>query len=78
MTTDPDAAPLPYRPCAGIMLVNKDNLIFVGQRLDGRGSGIWQMPQGGIDPGEDPDAAANPQRIDAPVSRPPFHGISPT
>ena len=58
MTTDPDAAPLPYRPCAGIMLVNKDNLIFVGQRLDGRSSGIWQMPQGGIDPGEDPAAAA--------------------
>ena len=58
MTTDPETAPLPYRPCAGIMLVNSNNLIFVGQRLDGRGSGIWQMPQGGIDPGEDPAAAA--------------------
>ncbi len=49
---------LPYRPCAGIMLANKDGKIFVGQRLDNPGSEAWQMPQGGIDDGEDPRAAA--------------------
>ncbi len=48
---------LPYRPCAGIMLANQHGLIFVGQRLDTRYD-AWQMPQGGIDPGEEPEAAA--------------------
>lgn len=43
---------LPYRPCAGVMLVNGDGLVFVGQRLDSTLE-AWQMPQGGIDPGED-------------------------
>ncbi|MEL6237327.1 MAG: RNA pyrophosphohydrolase [Pseudomonadota bacterium] len=49
---------LPYRPCAGFMLANADGLIFVGQRIDTRAHGTWQMPQGGIDPGEDEQAAA--------------------
>jgi putative (di)nucleoside polyphosphate hydrolase len=51
---------LPYRPCAGIMLKNPQGLIFVGQRLDGSGvsSEAWQMPQGGVDDGEDPETAA--------------------
>ncbi len=49
---------LPYRPCAGIMLANKDGKVFVGQRLDNRASEAWQMPQGGIDDGEDPQDAA--------------------
>lgn len=54
---------LPYRPCAGFMLVNPQGLVFVGQRIDSRAgkasfAGTWQMPQGGIDPGEDPEAAA--------------------
>jgi putative (di)nucleoside polyphosphate hydrolase len=40
-----------YRPCAGIMLVNRDGKVFVGQRLDAVVE-AWQMPQGGIDPGE--------------------------
>jgi putative (di)nucleoside polyphosphate hydrolase len=40
-----------YRPCAGIMLVNGDGKVFVGQRLDAVVE-AWQMPQGGIDPGE--------------------------
>jgi len=53
-----------YRPCVGIMLVNQDGLVFVGRR---RGKKIpehlrtgheWQMPQGGIDEGEDPYHAA--------------------
>lgn len=53
-----DFAQLPYRPCAGIMLANGDGLIFVGQRIDNPGSDAWQMPQGGIDEGEDPRDAA--------------------
>jgi putative (di)nucleoside polyphosphate hydrolase len=52
-----DSSTLPYRPCAGIMLANKAGLIFVGQRLDAS-SDAWQMPQGGIDDGEEPEAAA--------------------
>ena len=44
---------LPYRPCAGFMLVNADGLVFVGQRIDPSAHGFWQMPQGGIDKGED-------------------------
>lgn len=54
----PDAAQLlPYRPCAGIMLVNAAGRVFVGQRRDSTLE-AWQMPQGGIDPGEDALAAA--------------------
>lgn len=52
-----DFAHLPYRPCAGVMLVNASNLVFVGQRLDSS-SDAWQMPQGGIDNGENPRDAA--------------------
>ncbi|KTF67309.1 RNA pyrophosphohydrolase [Sphingomonas sp. HT-1] len=47
-----DTASLPYRPCAGVMLLNREGLVFVGQRLDSVVE-AWQMPQGGIDPGED-------------------------
>lgn len=47
---------LPYRPCVGIMLVNKEGKIFTGERLDTPGA--WQMPQGGIDKGEKPRDAA--------------------
>lgn len=49
---------LPYRPCAGFMLINADGLVFVGERIDPSAHGYWQMPQGGIDPGEDIAAAA--------------------
>ena len=52
-----DIASLPYRPCAGVMLINRDGLVFVGQRLDSVLE-AWQMPQGGIDPGEHPLDAA--------------------
>ena len=48
---------LPYRPAAGIMLVNRDGKVFVGQRLDSTLE-AWQMPQGGIDAGEDALTAA--------------------
>ncbi|HEX8302385.1 RNA pyrophosphohydrolase [Sphingomonas sp.] len=53
--TDPSS--LPYRPCAGVMLINADGQVFVGQRLDSVLE-AWQMPQGGINPGEDSLAAA--------------------
>ena len=47
---------LPYRPCVGVMLMNRDGKVFVGQRRD-TASPAWQMPQGGIDRGETPEAA---------------------
>ncbi len=57
-----DPASLPYRPCAGVMLLNRDGRVFVGQRLDSTLE-AWQMPQGGIDPGEDAlDAATRELR----------------
>lgn len=48
---------LPYRPCVGIMLINRDGLVFVGRRIEQTVEG-WQMPQGGIDEGETPLQAA--------------------
>ncbi len=46
-------ASLPYRPCVGVMLINADGDVFTGQRRDSPpGTPAWQMPQGGIDPGE--------------------------
>ncbi|HCP01618.1 MAG: RNA pyrophosphohydrolase [Alphaproteobacteria bacterium] len=45
-----------YRPCAGIMLINESGCVWVGERIDFPGA--WQMPQGGINIGEDPRAAA--------------------
>lgn len=45
-----------YRACAGIMLINSNRDIFVGERIDMPGA--WQMPQGGIDDGEDHEQAA--------------------
>ena len=47
-----DPNTLPYRPCAGIMLLNREGKVFVGQRINATLE-AWQMPQGGIDPGED-------------------------
>lgn len=51
-------AGLPYRPCVGIMLVNASGLVFVGKRIDNKEGDAWQMPQGGIDDGEDLHPAA--------------------
>jgi len=48
---------LPYRPCAGIMLIDRRGRVFVGQRIYTTLE-AWQMPQGGIDPGEDARTAA--------------------
>ena len=50
---DPD-----YRPGVGIMLLNTDNLVFVARRID-VSEEAWQMPQGGIDVGEEPRDAAS-------------------
>ena len=47
----------PYRPCVGIMLLNHVGMVFVGKRIDNV-TEAWQMPQGGIDAGEDPRQAA--------------------
>ena len=48
-----------YRPAVGIMLLNRERRVFVGRRIDmPAGLAAWQMPQGGIDPGETPAAAA--------------------
>jgi putative (di)nucleoside polyphosphate hydrolase len=44
---------LAYRPCVGVMLVNAHGLAFVGKRIDNKEGDWWQMPQGGIDEGED-------------------------
>lgn len=53
---------LPYRPCVGVALFNRAGLVFVGRRLGGPGqvdlTHIWQLPQGGINSGEEPWPAA--------------------
>ncbi|HEY3777200.1 MAG TPA: RNA pyrophosphohydrolase [Rhizomicrobium sp.] len=48
---------LPYRPCVGVMLINKNGDVFVGRRIDQTVEG-WQLPQGGIDESESPAEAA--------------------
>ena len=52
-----DYETLPYRRGVGIVLFNADGKVFVAQRIDSPGP-AWQMPQGGIDKGEDPLDAA--------------------
>jgi putative (di)nucleoside polyphosphate hydrolase len=53
---------LPYRPCVGVMLLGPDAQAFIGRRTDGPEIGtaefMWQMPQGGLDAGEEPYEAA--------------------
>jgi len=53
---------LPYRPCAGLTVINRQGLVFIGRRTGGPehvdATHVWQMPQGGIDKGEDPYKAA--------------------
>lgn len=57
-----DPETLPYRPCVGIMLINRQGLVWTGHRLPkhahDRSDHMWQMPQGGIDSGEAPQEAA--------------------
>lgn len=53
---------LPYRPCVGLTVINRTGLVFIGRRASGPEhideTHVWQMPQGGIDDGEDPWPAA--------------------
>src|SRR3981081_1906123 len=53
---------LPHPPCAGLAVFNRAGRVFIGRRIDGPehvdNIHVWQMPQGGIDPGEDPWPAA--------------------
>src|SRR5262245_1839433 len=48
---------LPYRPCVGVTMLNAEGLVFIGRRKGGAehvdATHEWQMPQGGIDEGED-------------------------
>lgn len=53
--SDPES--LPYRPCVGVTLFNREGLVFVARRIDTKVE-AWQMPQGGIDEGEDPQETA--------------------
>lgn len=58
-----DREALPYRPCVGVMLLNGDYQVFIGRRTDHpeepEGPGTWwQMPQGGLNQGENPEDAA--------------------
>lgn len=52
-----EIARLPYRRGVGVMLANAEGKVFAGKRIDTPGE-AWQMPQGGIDPGEEPEEAA--------------------
>src|SRR5262245_25665339 len=52
-----EPAKLPYRPCVGLMVLNRAGQVFVGNRID-QSIESWQMPQGGIDEGEEPWATA--------------------
>ncbi|MDH3660677.1 MAG: RNA pyrophosphohydrolase [Alphaproteobacteria bacterium] len=58
-----DGPPARYRPCAGIVLVNRDGLIFIGERRGPAGQS-WQMPQGGIDRDEKPLLAAKRELLE--------------
>ncbi len=59
-----DIARMPYRPCVGVTLFNPEGRVFIARRRPDKGPEYadpvyeWQMPQGGIDPGEDPYNAA--------------------
>ena len=57
MPKQPSASSLPYRPCAGMMLFNREGRVFAGKRID-QTQEAWQMPQGGIDANEEPLQAA--------------------
>ena len=63
------SARLPHRRCVGVMLLNRDGLVFVGKRRGGQHDPDkmdyrWQMPQGGIDRNEDPLAAAKRELVE--------------
>ena len=57
MMLQTDIENLPYRANVGVMVLSKSGDVFVAQRLE-HYANAWQMPQGGIDPGEGPAEAA--------------------
>ncbi|MBY0613338.1 MAG: RNA pyrophosphohydrolase [Beijerinckiaceae bacterium] len=66
----PDPQSLPYRMCVGVMLLNPAGMVFIGRRRQLSMNGdlsedyAWQMPQGGIDRGEAPLAAARRELLE--------------
>ena len=64
------AIPRGYRPNVGLMLISADRRIFVGRRAGMPEGMAWQMPQGGIDEGEEPYPAALRERCCRWRSRP--------
>lgn len=52
-----------YRPCVGVVLINHAGQVFAGQRAD-MDLPAWQMPQGGVDKGEDPIDAATRELLE--------------
>ena len=62
MAKSPHYESLPYRPCVGLLVLNAESHAFIGRRSSGPehvdAVHVWQMPQGGIDEGEDPFPAA--------------------
>jgi putative (di)nucleoside polyphosphate hydrolase len=65
MSARPDRESLPYRDCVGVAVFNQEGNVFIGRRKPDEGTedrteveAPWQMPQGGIDKGEDPLRAA--------------------
>ena len=63
-----DVSGLPYRPCVGIMVLNRTGQVWIGRRHDAPGEpegpgAWWQMPQGGIDEGEDPAQGRHPRAL---------------
>lgn len=56
--TKADPSKLPYRKSVGIMVLNREGRVFMGRRIDQDMGEAWQMPQGGIDAGEELHAAA--------------------
>ncbi len=63
-----DREAMPYRRCVGIMVVNNEGKVWIGRRndlKDPQTEGVlWQMPQGGIDDGEDPWDAAQRELLE--------------
>ncbi len=63
---------LPYRTCVGMMLINAAGLVFIGRRAGGiehvDQSHVWQMPQGGVDPG--PQTLLTTQSAEQNLDRP--------
>src|SRR6476469_2198824 len=64
---------LPYRPCAGLCVINRKGLVFIGRRTDGPehtdDTHVWQMPPGRIDEGENRYPAALGERYEETSSK---------